>query len=638
MSQILPSRWSRAALAAVLGAAGLLALAAPRSEAAFTVGQCQGSDIIGRGASFARDAHNSVWKGTFSTIFCSSVGTAPNMTYEPQGSGAGRRSMGERSGANADGSQSRNQAPRFGMTDEAPAPNRVNEMNRGTGPLDSNNGDEGQIHVVPAAVGSVAILVNFPNNCNHGLLNPENRTIQSTPLSSAEAQLVRVRFNKTKLEKAFASDTDADNWVELFPELATDSDCNVAITRVVRFDDSGTTFALKDFFDRVNPARDWIPGYQAGPGATQKWPNDGAPPPGVLPAAPSHCGATTSAPGPLADNVDNLTTGCANGNGPLVEKLKLTDGAIGYSDLSTARLAGFPIEPVGAPDNDTYWTQVPNGNPANGDGNATNDVFVEPTSDANGFRSDGDKGANCRDTVFTSVPTSTFGDWSPTTGVDSPDGYGICTLTYGLVFDDNAPVWGNTDEEQRKARTVKDYWTNVLSNAGQGLLGANDYSPLPTPILTIARTGINSVDWNKAGGSGGGNGGGDGGGGGTGGGGGGGTGGGTYQVPVPPSNRFSIVRVIINSRRGTVTVVVRVPSAGIITVRGRAVREVRQSRTVPRGGTYRITARPTRRTLRRLRRRGRLRTRLTVTYTPRGGTPRRTSRGVTLRLRRRARR
>ena len=33
----------------------------------------------------------------------------------------------------------------------------------------------------------------------------------------------------------------------MFPTLAADTDCKVAITRVVRFDDSGTTYAYKDY-------------------------------------------------------------------------------------------------------------------------------------------------------------------------------------------------------------------------------------------------------------------------------------------------------------------------------------------------------------------------------------------------------
>jgi ABC-type phosphate transport system substrate-binding protein len=644
MSRTLESRWSRLTLAAVLSSAALLALAAPRSEAAFTIDECEGSDIIGRGASFARDAHF-LWRTQFTNSFCSSVGTAPIVNYEALGSGAGRRVMGERTGSNADGSQSRNQTPRFGMTDEAPAPTRMNEMNRGTGPLDADDGDEGDIHVVPAAVGAVAALVNMPAGCDPASLADAHKTPDqnTNPPSSAPDDVVRVKFTKTEFEKLWASDADMDEWDEVFPEVASgganpDADCDKQIIRVVRFDESGTTFAFKDFLDRLNPSRDWNPGLTGSD--NRRWPNDG----GIVQRGTrTDCGPTVNGPGPLPDDQDQLTSGCANGNGPLVEKLKVTDGSVGYSDISTARSAGLAIEPE-TNDNDTFWVPV----------QKSDNTYQEPTSDPNGFRTDGAKGANCETVNFGNngpgggLPADTFSDWSAVSGADTTsDDYGICTPTYGLVFDDNAPAYsaGNPDEEELKARTVKDYWTSLLSNASQGILTSGDYSPLPgfTPggsppagsMLAIARAGINSVGWDKAGGGngGGGNGGGGGGGGGgTGGGGGGGGGGGPAPAPAAPSNQFSVTRGIINSRRGTITLVLRLPGPGTLTVRGNGLRGV--GRNVSAAGTVRITLRANRAGLRRLRRRGRMRTRLRVTFTPRGGTPRTSTRTVTLRLRR----
>ena len=54
------------------------------------------------------------------------------------------------------------------MTDEPPVPSEINEMNSGVtiveagNVIDSNPSNDGKIHVVPAAVGAVAPLVNFP--------------------------------------------------------------------------------------------------------------------------------------------------------------------------------------------------------------------------------------------------------------------------------------------------------------------------------------------------------------------------------------------------------------------------------------------------------------------------------------------
>ena len=64
-----------------------------------------------------------------------------------------------------------------------------------------------------------------------------------------------MRFTKSEFEAIWAKESTADNWTEVFSELAVDADCNRPIIRVVRFDDSGTSFAFKDYLDAVNPSR-----------------------------------------------------------------------------------------------------------------------------------------------------------------------------------------------------------------------------------------------------------------------------------------------------------------------------------------------------------------------------------------------
>ena len=82
-----------------------------RADAAFTTGKCAGSDIVGRGASFARDAHN-VFINNFQPIYCAGTPALSGVTYEALGSGAGRLSMKVREAG----------GPRFGMSDEPPTP------------------------------------------------------------------------------------------------------------------------------------------------------------------------------------------------------------------------------------------------------------------------------------------------------------------------------------------------------------------------------------------------------------------------------------------------------------------------------------------------------------------------------------
>ena len=46
---------------------------------------------------------------------------------------------------------------------------------------------------------------------------------------------------------------------------------------------------------------------------------------------------------------------------------------------------------------------------------------------------------------------------------------------------------------------MKDYWASIVSDDGQEILFANDYSQLPSSILNIARNGVNAVCWDKPG-------------------------------------------------------------------------------------------------------------------------------------------
>lgn len=596
-----------------LAAAALLALTlAPRANADFTTDVCAGPDVTGRGASFARDAHT-VFNFNFKNNFC--LGTPGfgtiDVVYEPQGSGAGRTAM-----------KDRTLAPRFGMTDEAPSPAEVAQMDAGTTgdpAADTDTSNDALVHVVPAAVGAVAPLVNFPDSCDVNLLPAGAKTAaQDRNLNTVDDDVIRVRFTKTQYEKVWAKDADADEWDEVFTELAVDTDCNEPIIRVVRFDESGTSFAFKDYLDATNGGRGWLTTYGSGTNRTREWP-------GATFGVRADCVGTPNGPGSADDATDHLTSGCSNGNGALVSKLISTDGSIGYSDISTARNASpsLAITPE-TDDNDTYWTQVQNGS----------NTFTEPTADVFGFRTDGLKGANCQATTFTDVPADTFGDWSPTSGVNAPVGYGICTLTYGLLFDDNADAWGNTPAEEGKAATVTDYWTSALTGSAQGQLFGNDYAPLPPAILTIAQEGVDAIDWNK------------------------GTGGTTPPPPPPPggggggntpppgstppptqaSNTFSVPRTAISSKSGSATLSIKLPGAGKLELVGSAksgkktIKVGRVVLTANKAGTFKLTLKPSKAAKKVLRKKGKLKVSVKLTFSPNGGTAKSSTRTITLKL------
>lgn len=616
--------------AAVAGAMVLASMAlallglAPQAEAAFTTGKCAGADIIGRGASFARDAHN-VFINNFKPTYCKGTPKLAAVSYEALGSGEGRKAVKERG-----------LPPRFGMSDEPPTTTEIAEMNAGgtvTGGVftaDSDPSNDGKVHVIPAAVGAVAPLVNFPNGCDVTKLDAASKTAEENagPTGAAD-DVVRVRFTKAEFEAIWSQGTSGDplvSWEDVFEELDDTPACEMPIIRVVRFDDSGTSFAFKDYLNTIDPGEGWLTTYATSDTSnkTKIWPGaelgEGGQCPGKV------------APGKQADALDHLTSGCANGNGELVKKLVEVDGSVGYSDISTARsnsTGSLAITPE-ANDNDTYWTQIPNG--AN--------TFTEPTSAANGFRTDGPKGANCEETEFEKVPATTTGNWEKVSGVKSPVGYGICTLTYGLVFDDNSDVWGGSPAEEAKARTVKDYWENIVSDTSQAALFPNDYARLPEDILTIARAGVASLNWegaadnnndiddDKDGG---------------------GDSVAPAPVPVKPSNLFTLPRKSISSKTGSATVSVKLPGAGKLELVGTAkvqtaqssARKPKKNKTIKVGrvvlnatkaGTFNLTLKPSAAAMKELRKKGKLRVSLVLTFTPAGGEAKTTTTGLTLKL------
>jgi ABC-type phosphate transport system substrate-binding protein len=93
-----PRRGMSATWVAGIVAIALVALAAlglaPRANADFTTTKCAGPDILGRGASFARDAHT--WfNQNFKVNYCAGTSGAGqiDVAYDAAGSGAGRTAV-----------------------------------------------------------------------------------------------------------------------------------------------------------------------------------------------------------------------------------------------------------------------------------------------------------------------------------------------------------------------------------------------------------------------------------------------------------------------------------------------------------------------------------------------------------------
>ena len=218
-------------------------------------------------------------------------------------------------------------------------------------------------------------------------------------------------------------------------------------------------------------------------------------------------------------------------------------------------------------------------------------------------------------------PSDTFGDWSKTSGVNSPGAFAVCTMTYGLVFDDNADVWGNSNQEEAEARTVKDYWESAAHRCipgaprQQGLLRTAGADPcdlsrrhrrsrLEQGRRRRQRRRSNNNDGgdNKDRGV-------------------------TPPPPVSPSNTFSLPRKTISSKTGGATVSVKLPGAGRLEMVGTAKvgkeESIKVGRTVLNAnaaGTFNLALKPSAAAKKLLRKTGSLKVRLKLTFTPTGGT------------------
>lgn len=639
-----------AGLAAAAASAGLSA-AAQDAQAAFTLPACGGSSAAkNQGASFQVGAQ-AYWR----TVFATSNGCGGAISlqaFNGNGSGNGLAAMGAGGGnltincaaacgATASGiaAGQRDATTAFASTDEPPTPAQQANMNTGT-PAPA---DDGLVHVIPAATGATTILVHAPNGCDLSTVTSLTGGADGTGDTLAD-KTQRIRISNALLEAAFAGASNADTWGEIAPGISGTPTAggqndgltcaNVPVKRIVRSDNSGTTYAFKAFLSLINPSRGWLTTYNANPNTV--WPAAG----GSGSASPTLTGPApaTSAFCPNSD-ANKLCARVATGGGALGDAVIATEGSIGYLDLATARSKQFDIT-AGATQDYTFWSPVEN-NPG---GAATK--YVEPTVDPTAHRPGiGARGANCGDAAVSNIPTPagspkgdpTLGDWSKAFAAGGA-GYSNCVLTYILAWDDSAPIYGNTADEQGKARTVKDFLTTaVVSPAGQ-LFTAQDYSALPNspaqPLFKYAQDGVNAIDWNKAGA--------------------GGPPGGTPPGNPPggtppgnppggtppvvkPSNAFTTSTAKVNKARTSLTYTVKLPGRGRLVAaatykNGKKTVKVATVTTNATGATTaKITVKLSSTARSALRKKKKLGLSVKFTYTPTGGDARSVTKTVTIR-------
>ena len=535
------------ALAALCTVAALaLAAMSPQSaHAEFTLKACEGGPVQGEGSSFQNAA-----QGEFKLVFNSSFGCEGSLskspvTYVSDGSGCGIASIG---GGPSTGQCSdfkseaatagyRDPTTRFGGSD---APLTPEEMVAADA---KGSAHPGLIHILPIAVGATAVIVNFPEGCS--LKNPSggnqdtttggsNDPVGASTGDTAAEGTLRLHIPAGVLEEIWSG--KPMTWGQVTKEEMTGTPTNaleaeegfthcgeIPLRRLVRFDGSGTTYNFKAYLGLLpvgvggSAANEvWTKSPVVGTGTTWPLTENST---GVPPAVPktenagkkefvSECNKAVSGP-------SRICTGSANGNPLVAAAVAATDGSIGYSDLATARQNGFTITPEsknGNKPDHTYWVPLQTVNPEKSVKERVGSNYVEPSVSPTSNINNGAevRGSNCTNADYRGIPAitasepdPTLGNWANAIGTGSTDTvtYPNCAITYDFVWDDDAPVYGNTPEEQAKARTIKDYFTTVESEGGQLSLQGEDYGSLPPAIIKIARIGVEAIGWNKEAGS-----------------------------------------------------------------------------------------------------------------------------------------
>jgi ABC-type phosphate transport system substrate-binding protein len=377
---------------------------------------CNGGNIIGEGSSLQKISQQNVWIPAFQNEVCNS-GTHPTIEYKPEGSGAGLKAWGANGGA-----IDRTRA--FIGTDDAPTAAQIANIKAAAG--------GGNVLVIPVAQTSISVVVNPPVGCT-----VENLT------------------NK-ELEKSFRG--IILKWSELENAIGGEA-CESPLTRVVRFDGSGTTFQFKNYLGLANTA--------SLPCIEKTWKQ-------LEPIENSTTGApNTSWPESCKKTLSPVVRPAAKGGGEEVKTVNKTPGSIGYAALPDAESNNGVV--VGIQNNGFVATEEATyGNPQIAGASAGKGV------------------ANCAATKYT-VPvegrrtgTGIDVDWSQVFGALPAIGgsaYPLCTLTYDLAF----KGYKEAGFKFAPYQTVRDFLNGYVVFGGQSALitSETNYAPLPeTPGLS----------------------------------------------------------------------------------------------------------------------------------------------------------
>jgi ABC-type phosphate transport system substrate-binding protein len=423
-------------------ALAVCALAALDAGDASALGeQCSGANVTGKGT-FLQTSAQSIWAGTSKEGFNGSAespacsgkqgsGGTPKISYVPLGSGDGLHAWG------ADDGVFHDKTAKFVATTEPPA-----------GPVE----EEGtELSRITSAIGSDVAVVPVTQTAIAIAAHP--------PMLPAHASCTVSQIGNADLEAVFSG--QLTNWRLL--EAASDhepgGDCDQAITRVVRSEDSGTTYQFKHYLDQIEGEALECTGK-----SPRTW-------------AQLQSGSGEANPNTVWPRKDD----CQEGEGPMTVVATNGEGASGplgfvAENAGTITYADLPEAEAIAP---TWIVNVDNGA-----------EVASPSTKG--------KDANCGAAKYELPSGWESGvdvDWSGVYGSDPSIGevkasaYPICTLTWDVAATNSFHVFG-----KKVATTVRNYLEYVrATETGESGRHGHWYLGLPGGISEVASVAIAQI-------------------------------------------------------------------------------------------------------------------------------------------------
>ncbi len=282
-----------------------------------------------------------------------------------------------------------------------------------------------------------------------------------------------LKFTGHEVSRLLGGEVATWNDAELAASNPALKKCPGSVTRVVRFDNSGTTNIVKQYLVRFENSRNggaptcakepWL-FYNGSPNT--KWPEASE-------------GGTCSP----------VVTAGTSGEPALIVKLKETPGGIGYGDLSNT--VGPEVEGAGFV-NPTVQNATKTSFQAPEEGNGANCNFKSLTLP--GVTAEEAVGLNLKNNWSNNNETNPGSPPNHENPSDLGPLYPICGLTFDMVYEGLSNTEGKANPISRltanQRRTLYSYMSYILSSEAQEHLGSIEYAPLPTTWLPLLREGF----------------------------------------------------------------------------------------------------------------------------------------------------